>query len=172
VGTVLATDPDNGQSLTFSIVSGNIDDAFSLDPNTGTITVLESAVLNMSVNPVFILQVEVEDNGTGNLTDQATVVVALTATTSVDESVSHIFKCNIFPNPVSEYANLSFDNVESDELLVKIVNFQGQVVLENEYSNMSTKFEDRINVSDWSEGLYIVYISNGDIFEQKKLIKL
>jgi len=172
VGTVIATDPDNGQSLTYTIVSGNIQDAFSIDPNTGIITVLESAALNMSVNPVFILEVEVEDNGQGNLTDQATVVVALIAPTSVDESAHNIFMVNIFPNPVNEYMNITFDNVKRDELVVKVINFQGKIIYKNVYSNMSPTFEDKINVSEWGEGLYIVSIHNGDIFEQKKLIKL
>jgi hypothetical protein len=77
VGQVIASDPDIGQSLTYSFVSGNNDEAFYIDPATGLITVNNSWALDPSMNLVFSLDVMVTDDGTGNLTDNAIVTIFL-----------------------------------------------------------------------------------------------
>ncbi len=75
VGTVAATDPDNGQSLSFSILSGNTNNAFALNSSSGILIVSNSSALNNSINPVFYLMVSVTDNGAGNLVGQAIITV-------------------------------------------------------------------------------------------------
>ncbi len=77
VGTVIAFDPDIGQTLTYSILSGNTNNAFQLNMSNGMLTVQNSTELNYESNPVFTLTVQVEDNGLGNLTDQATITINL-----------------------------------------------------------------------------------------------
>jgi len=77
IGTIPATDPDNGQSLSFSILDGNVNDAFQIGALSGELTVQDGSVLNFESHPVFTLLVEVEDDGQGNLTDQATITVNL-----------------------------------------------------------------------------------------------
>ena len=78
VGTVVASDPDAGQTLTYSILSGNTSGAFAINASTGVLTVANSAALNFEITPSFALVVKVQDNGTGTLSSQATVTVSLT----------------------------------------------------------------------------------------------
>jgi DNA primase len=78
VGTVVATDPDAGQTKTYSIASGNTNGAFAIYASTGVLSVANSAALNFEVAPSFALIIKVQDNGTGNLSSQATVTVSLT----------------------------------------------------------------------------------------------
>ena len=78
VGTVVATDPDNGQNLSYTILSGNTSGAFSLNATSGQITVANSAALNFESTPVFALIVKVTDDGAGSLFDQASVTINLT----------------------------------------------------------------------------------------------
>jgi hypothetical protein len=78
VGTLIATDPDAGQTLSFAITAGNTDNAFQLNSSTGELTVANSAAIDVEINPSFYLTVEVEDNGTGNLSDVATITVSIT----------------------------------------------------------------------------------------------
>jgi hypothetical protein len=78
VGTVVATDPDAGQIKTFSIVSGNTNSAFAINATTGVLTVAAAAALNFEVTPAFALVIKVQDNGTGNLSSQATITISLT----------------------------------------------------------------------------------------------
>ena len=63
VGTAIATDPDAGQSKTFSILSGNTNNTFAINPSSGTITVANPAGLDFELNPIYNITVKVEDNG-------------------------------------------------------------------------------------------------------------
>jgi hypothetical protein len=65
VGIVVATDPDAGQTLTHSILSGNTYGAYALHASTGVLTLTISAALNFEVTPTFALVIKVQDNGTG-----------------------------------------------------------------------------------------------------------
>lgn len=77
VGTVLASDPNAGQSIAFTIVGGNTNNAFSLNASSGIITVANSQALNFESSPVFSLTVRATDNGAGNLYAQATIAINL-----------------------------------------------------------------------------------------------
>ncbi|HNX90133.1 MAG TPA: cadherin repeat domain-containing protein, partial [Paludibacteraceae bacterium] len=77
VGTVVATDPNAGQTLTYSILSGNTNDAFSINSSTGVLSVNSSSALNYEVTPSFALVVKVQDNGNPPANSQATITVAL-----------------------------------------------------------------------------------------------
>lgn len=76
-GTVIANDPNAGQTLTYSITSGNSGGAFNLNASSGNLTVGNTTLLNFEVTPVFNLTVRVTDNGAGNLWSQATITVSL-----------------------------------------------------------------------------------------------
>lgn len=78
VGSVSATDPDAGQTLTYSVVGGNGSGAFAIDPETGEITVADPAALNHEATSSYTLTVRVTDNGPGALSDETTVVVSVT----------------------------------------------------------------------------------------------
>jgi hypothetical protein len=75
VGTVVASDPNTGQTLTYSIVGGNTNTAFAINANTGVITVANSQALNYEVTTAFPLIIRVTDNGTPILYSQATVTI-------------------------------------------------------------------------------------------------
>lgn len=78
VGSVSATDPDQGQTLSYSIVSGNTGGAFAINATTGAITVANVAALDFETTPVFNLVVRATDNGNPALSAQAAVTVNLT----------------------------------------------------------------------------------------------
>jgi len=73
VGQVVASDPDPGQVITFSITGGNTSNAFNIHPNTGFLMVSNAAALNFEVIPQFNLQVTVTDNMNGAATATVTV---------------------------------------------------------------------------------------------------
>jgi hypothetical protein len=64
VGIVVATAADAGQTLTYSILSGNINWACAIHASTGVLTLANSAALNFEVTPTFALVIKVQDNGT------------------------------------------------------------------------------------------------------------
>ena len=78
VGTVTATDPDAGQTLTFSITSGNVNGALQINGTTGAISVANSAALNFETMPQFVLTVLALDNGVSALSGANTITINLT----------------------------------------------------------------------------------------------
>ena len=78
VGSVSASDPDAGQTLSFSITAGNSDGLFAIDSATGRITVSNSGLLDFETRPRTTLTVQAIDNGSPALSSAATVTVNLT----------------------------------------------------------------------------------------------
>lgn len=74
VGTVVATDPDAGDTLTFARTSGST--AFAIGESSGKVTVVDSSQLNFEANPALTFVVTVSDSK--GLTDTATITVNLT----------------------------------------------------------------------------------------------
>ena len=75
VGTVVASDQDAGQTLTYAITAGDPSGVFAINPSTGAITVANSALLNFEATPSFSLTVQVTDNAGAPLSSSATVTV-------------------------------------------------------------------------------------------------
>jgi hypothetical protein len=76
--TLAGVDAD-GDALSYTLASGNTDNAFALDPNTGEVTVNNSDALLFDVNPTFTLTINVSD---GELTSDATITIDLTQSTA------------------------------------------------------------------------------------------
>ena len=74
LGTVEASDPD-GDTLTYTIVSGNDAEGFSLDSESGELTVSTSSALDFETTPTYSLGIEVSD---GALSDLAIFTINLT----------------------------------------------------------------------------------------------
>ncbi|MEP2608488.1 MAG: LamG-like jellyroll fold domain-containing protein [Cyclobacteriaceae bacterium] len=81
VGTVFATDP-NGDDLTFTIDSGNTDNAFNINQLNGKITVFNQSALDYETRQSFQLSVSISD---GEFSSSAIITINLT---DVDETVN------------------------------------------------------------------------------------
>jgi hypothetical protein len=88
VGTVIATDPDAGQLLSYAITAGNISTAFAINSYTGKIKVNNKYALNYNTTPVFRLTVRVKDNGTGQLASYAMITINVLNAKSLDNSLN------------------------------------------------------------------------------------
>ena len=75
VGSVIASDPDAGDTISYAITGGNTDGAFAIDAN-GQITVADGSLLDHETAPSRTLTVTVTD--AGGLTDTATVTIGVT----------------------------------------------------------------------------------------------
>jgi hypothetical protein len=69
VGTATATDGDALQSLTYSIVGGNPNNAFAINPDAGVITVSNSPAVDREETDKFVLSIQASDGfSSGNYT--------------------------------------------------------------------------------------------------------
>jgi len=75
VGILSGSDPDAGDALTWSILSGNTSNTFLLNASTGELTVANSATLDFETLSAYSLNVQTRD--AAGLTDSATIVVNL-----------------------------------------------------------------------------------------------
>jgi cyclophilin family peptidyl-prolyl cis-trans isomerase len=99
VGTVTASDPNPGQTITFSITAGNTGNALAIDPVTGKITVANSAALS---NSPFTLTIRATNNNTTPLFRSATVSVIATAGSTVPTIAGQTFSV-VDGNPVGSF---------------------------------------------------------------------
>ncbi|MEZ5082511.1 MAG: cadherin repeat domain-containing protein [Bacteroidales bacterium] len=58
------------------MVGGNEDGAFAIDGTSGELSVVDNSVLDFISNPTYFLDVQVQDDGEGELTDQAVIAVS------------------------------------------------------------------------------------------------
>jgi len=89
VGTVAATDPDAGQTLSYAITGGNGSGggAFAINNSTGAITVADPLQLDRETVAQFGLTVEVTDDGTPAMSDTATVTINLNDVNEFDPAL-------------------------------------------------------------------------------------
>ncbi len=74
VGSIVATDPDAGAVLGFSVTGGSGQTAFAVDPSSGEITVADAAQLDFETTASLMLEIEVTD---GEFSEAATVQIDL-----------------------------------------------------------------------------------------------
>ncbi|TDO02665.1 cadherin domain-containing protein [Sunxiuqinia elliptica] len=75
IGEVIANDPDDGQTLTYSIVTGNTDNLFSIEASTGVL--VANSAITYTENQSALLTVEVKDNASNPLTARAQVTITI-----------------------------------------------------------------------------------------------
>ena len=189
-------DPDIGQSITYSIILGNENGEFYLDPSSGILFVANSAALNYNLNPVYSLIVEAMDNGQGNLIDMALINVLLIESNgsdnisnqnndvinqSEDNGISSIYisqteatvyEISLYPNPTCYFLNIDMSNGYNEKYTVNIYSLFGEMIKEIEFSTTPGNKIMKIDVSDLLNGTYILQLNSERVTERKKFLKL
>jgi len=93
VGQVVASDPDAGQTLTYSIVSGNEGSFFFINSANGELSANQT--IQFSKDTTVVLTVKVTDNATSPLSAEATVTINILATEQSDTSIPIISSFSI-----------------------------------------------------------------------------
>ena len=159
-GTVVASDPDAGQTLAYSIVSGNINGAFVINATTGELSVANSA----AVNADFSLVVRVRDNGTDYLYSQASIAIKI-ITTGIESTENHQ-TIKVYPNPVSGELTIEFKG-NNDRIGFEILNSKGQVVFEGDLEEKTV-----VQTNNFPQGVYLMKTGDGRTLEFTKIIKV
>jgi hypothetical protein len=92
----------------------------------------------------------------GDVTHLSTLRVKETGTVSVANLTNNLNQVTVYPNPVTDILNISFDLNKSAATKIEIIDLSGKqvLVLNNEISNgLVTK---QINTADFKSGIYIV----------------
>ncbi len=168
IGQVLASDPNAEQSLTFDIVSGNEEGAFSIDPVTGALYATDAIQLTTSES--IVLEVEVTDNAVEPLSVNAYITITIVINGKIVDGEVKNNNPNriilVYSEPLKS-ANLKSSQIFSDFVLsggktVQQVTINGNEIyldLDSEY-----QYEDEITVS-YSRGSTPIYDASGNEVE-------
>ncbi len=77
-GTVVASDQDQGQSISFAIVGGTDASSFAIHPTTGVVTPTATARLDFETKPTLNFEVEVSDSNNPAAKSRANITIQLT----------------------------------------------------------------------------------------------
>ncbi len=72
----------------------------------------------------------------------------------------------LYPNPASDFVTLNINNTGNDFIIINVYNVVGALIK----SEQLNKSNQKINVEDLSNGVYVIEIKNKESTESKKLI--
>ena len=73
--------------------------------------------------------------------------------------IDKINKINIYPNPSTDFVTVEADFNQQSEVNLKIVDLLGKTLYENNNTDNVLQFTDKIDVSGFASGTYIVYLN-------------
>ena len=76
----------------------------------------------------------------------------------------------VYPNPASDYTNLSFRLEEGTDVQVNIFDVRGALVKSERLNNMRGETTLRIDLGGFSKGLYIVRVTSPGFVENLKIV--
>ncbi|GEM_PF-2622740 len=156
VGQLLASDPDKGDVLSYTIADNNyfdiIGDKLTVKGNLKTITA-----------DSYDISVTATDKGGLSVTGDITIDITKVNTTDIFNSNGVRFK--IYPNPVID--QLFIENSNNTEYDISITDINGNTV----YIGKGIKRSETINTSGLKEGVYLVSIYSLGTKYTTKVIK-
>ena len=164
---VNATDPD-GDPLTYSIISGNTNDAFAIGASTGELTVNNESALDFETTPAFSLMVEADD-GQGGMS-LADISINLN---DIDEDVLGIEDPDelvIYPNPVDGPLIIEFTSLLIDQVEVSVYSLDGRQIQLNQVLRNQSKSRLELDLSELSMGLYLLKIKDDTGFLTRNIL--
>lgn len=169
--TATATDPDAGQTKTFSLItppSGAV-----INPTTGAFSWTPSAT------GTFTFKVRVTDNGSPVLYDEETITVTVTASALVTvssnamqairpEEKDVIADASMYPNPVVSSFTLAWKQPVGLVKLV-IVDAKGMVMYSKQYKSNGNQLQ--VTDAQLTPGAYVAMLQIGNTTQALKFIK-
>jgi uncharacterized repeat protein (TIGR03803 family) len=151
--TASATDPDAGQTKTFSLVTPPA--GATIGSTTGSFSWTPTAM------GTFNITVKVTDNGSPVLSDTETITVTVTAPLAAREASADGFEetalanARLFPNPVAGALTVQLDGQAAQVQGTVITDATGKAHLTNAH-RVQSENELALDVSGLKEGLYLL----------------
>lgn len=108
----------------------------------------------------------VEPDGTINNAGKGNV-----GTVGIEEEATNNFAITAYPNPASQFVNMSIELQEAANVKVEVVNMLGAVVttIETQNLNAGTHYNE-LNVADLTEGVYFIKSTINDAVEMTRIV--
>jgi subtilisin-like proprotein convertase family protein len=158
---VIATFDDSGVALTCAnnpAVSGTIKPSQLL-----------SAFNGQTANGVWTLRVFDAFNGDGGAINGWSLNICKTEP-ALGIATSNFANLSVFPNPSKDQVTVQFQTQSSEPIGISIYDLRGREISTNIYSN-SGNFIETISLANFTSGVYLLKIRDGESVITKKIIK-
>lgn len=91
------------------------------------------------------------------------------ATTSPSLEVAATTNLSLFPNPSNDYVNLVYEGQEG-ALVVSITTLDGKSLYDQKVPEFKGVYQEQIDLNNFPAGIYVVYITQGELRTSKQLI--
>jgi len=169
IGQLIASDPDQGQILTYEIVDGNISDMFSVNPLSGELFLNYS----ISTDSTFSVQLEVmvTDNAIQALSSAALITINFSDIYLGAEFPLHTeVVAKVFPNPTNSKFTIELNSAEYNDCNLIVCNLKGQRV----YAAAMKNNAHTVDVRRWQKRVYFIQVldeKNGLIMSRSVVIE-
>ncbi|NOQ26294.1 MAG: T9SS type A sorting domain-containing protein [Bacteroidales bacterium] len=170
IGLFSSTDPDNGDTFNYSLVSGDgTNDADNSDFSIESNELKTTSLLDYDIQNVYNIYVRTTDAGGLYYEKSFDINVTDVVGTAVIEILQSKFK--VFPNPASEFVWIEFESGEIKEAIIELYDLDGKLVYNNIFN--ITEIRTQIDIANLSSSQYILKISDseGKELQNFKLIK-
>lgn len=88
-----------------------------------------------------------------------------------DVNEQEIFESfEMYPNPANSMLNLKFNALNAQDFEISIINLQGQEVYSDQVNNFSGYYNNSVNISEYSKGVYFVNFKTENAVENRRLL--
>ena len=86
------------------------------------------------------------------------------------EGGTAINNLDVYPNPSRDIFNLVFEAIKKQRIEIRVINVIGEVVFKESLNNYEGKYNEKINLSKYSNGAYFLEIESENSTINKKII--
>jgi parallel beta-helix repeat protein len=143
IGEIIASDSDPGQTISYSILSGNESGLFTVDSESGVLRTTISSIFELAPNE-YNLVIRAEDNGTVSESNQANITVLLVKTGEEVQNTPPVINDQQFLVSEEDYTD----------------NYIGKIVATEEDPGQTLSY---VILSGNEEDLFALDISSGEL---------
>jgi hypothetical protein len=150
IGSIEAVDPEN-DDLSYSIKSGNDNDTFGLDENTGELTVLNIDLLDFKNIQSVLLEIGISD---AEFTSAATITINLEEKVVAGITIEDNEIIRIYPNPANTYTFVDLECISNKPYDLEIYTLNGKIIRSQKFTG------GKLNVSSLNSGIYFLILKD------------
>ncbi|MCD4683921.1 MAG: S8 family serine peptidase [Bacteroidales bacterium] len=110
--------------------------------------------------------------GNGELSDMAIDDIMITEMTNIESLGNSEKNINIYPNPSNGLFTITFSDEIQNDLSIQVFDPLGRAIISEKInSEISNSNSYIIDLSQFSNGIYYLFIKNGDMITKEKIIK-
>ncbi len=97
-----------------------------------------------------------------------TAIYPLDPYTSIEEKL--VSEINIYPNPTAGKLSVSFEVENTEKINIIVSDISGRQIIRKEYTSFSGNFHQEFDLSEYSEGTYLLNIQKGNETITRKIL--